>query len=66
MWIIQCGQNPLFHQRVTHAILQGQCCYGLYLGGFVRNSLNAERFRTVVLLFFMLMGLNLIRRVVMG
>ena len=39
---------------------------GFYVGGFVRNKLNAERFRTVVLLFFMLMGLNLIRRVVMG
>lgn len=35
---------------------------GFTLGEYLRSKLNAERFRTAVLVMFLLMGLNLLRR----
>jgi len=35
---------------------------GFTIGEFLRRKLNTERFRTVVLVVFLLMGLNLVRR----
>ena len=40
--------------------------FGMWLGRMVRDRLNTETFRKVVLLVLLVAGLNLIRRAVMG
>ena len=68
-----CGGVPLlvgylnnglidFDSGKLSALLIIPTLAGFTLGEFVRRRLDGERFRTVVLVIFLLMGLNLLRR----
>lgn len=48
------------------AILIIPTLVGFTFGEYLRSKLNAERFRTAVLVMFLLMGLNLLRRAFFG
>ncbi|MGI9319627.1 MAG: sulfite exporter TauE/SafE family protein [bacterium] len=39
---------------------------GYFIGESARKKLNSERFRTAILIFFLLMGLNLVRKGIFG
>ncbi|MEO1019735.1 MAG: sulfite exporter TauE/SafE family protein, partial [Pseudomonadota bacterium] len=47
---------------ITSAVMIVPTLIGFSLGEIVRDRLPADRFRSIVLLIFLLMGLNLVRR----
>ncbi len=56
------GQQLLFWSALATPV----AFFGMWLGRMVRDRLNTETFRKVVLVVLLLAGLNLLRRAVMG
>jgi hypothetical protein len=76
-FLLFLGGIPLAFNYWRGGILEGQLMLlsiamiaptllGFTLGAVIRKRLDAEKFQKIVLIFFLLMGLNLIRRAVMG
>ncbi len=66
--IIGYWQNGLFSQSVmlASAIMTIAVVTGFTLGEALRKRLDTEQFRNILLLFFLLMGANLLRRGLLG
>jgi hypothetical protein len=71
--LLLAGSIPLLIGYIGNGLLDGPTAtlsallviptlLGFTLGEFVRNRLGSEKFRTLVLILFLLMGLNLLRR----
>lgn len=71
--LILCGSVPLLIGYVSNGLINAQTAQlsailvvptllGFSLGEFIRRKISSEKFRTLVLVIFLLMGLNLLRR----
>jgi hypothetical protein len=71
--ILFCGSIPLLLGSISSGLLDWQrggmsflmvfpALFGFWLGEIIRRRVDSSRFRTLVLLVFLVMGLNLVRR----
>ena len=54
------------HRTFTHSLLFVAVFAGMWLGQRLRRKLNADTFRTIVLVVLFVAGVNMLRRALMG